>query len=147
MVSLSPIGPFGKKTRNRAKGSKAQGLAYERKFGKRLRARQARFGFPGEIFSGQWFRFKDAGGFGFAQPDFYILRADHIILFECKLTGKDEAWRQLRDLYSPLLEEFYSRPVICVQVCKNIRPESRPVDLVQTWAEVADGCTFHWINQ
>ncbi len=77
----------------------------------------------GEFFPSQWLQFVDANGPGFAQPDFYFVRPDSVLCIECKLTQHPVAWEQLRGLYAPLLEKLYARPVVCVQVCKNLRQE------------------------
>lgn len=100
-----------------------RGKAYEKSFGEHL-AKLCTDGtsplYPGELYSGQWLRFEDAGGKSWAQPDFYILQAGLNIcwIFEAKLTYVDTAVEQLNLRYSPLLDRLYpdffqQRVVVC----------------------------------
>lgn len=109
--------------RESKKGSKARGLAYEKKVKKWLERRSSSFPRESEFFFGQWLAFVDDGGSGLAQPDIYILLpGGWILLIEIKLTQTDYAEAQLEKLYKPLLEHIY-RPagICCVQICKNLR--------------------------
>ena len=56
-----------------------------------------------------------------AQPDHYIITDERILLMECKLTQTDSATPQLLSLYLPLLRFIYEKPIICLQVCQNLR--------------------------
>jgi hypothetical protein len=70
---------------------------------------------------GQWLRFEDDSGKGWAQPDFYIPQPDLIWLFECKLTFRDEALDQLGKLYGPLLAGLYPGiPQHRIVVCRDL---------------------------
>ena len=87
-------------SRPKLKGSKARGLRYERKFGRELRRRCLREG--DDLRPGQWFKFVDENGPGYAQSDVLFLRGHCLFIFECKLTYRPEGWDQLNFLYSPL---------------------------------------------
>lgn len=112
------------------KGSKAAGLAYERKFGKALPGILEGTPFAQHsIHAGQWIEFRDAAGAGFAQPDFYllppldsILLPDFGIILETKLSINTRGWFQLEKLYLPLLRKIYRIDFKLILVCKNMRP-------------------------
>ena len=88
-------------------------MRYERAVAKRL----------DQIFNathGQWFRFEDSGGWGHCQCDHLTLLPHAVVLFESKLTQAD-CRKQVNKLYRPVLELCFNRPVIAVQVCKNLK--------------------------
>lgn len=128
--------PPGLNFRRRPKGSKGKGVAYERKFHEFIKGKFAKPNL------GQWLRFFDASGEGFAQPDVFILRPLDVLLFECKLSQKASAWDQMRFLYVPLLEHLFQLPITCVQVCKNLRCDDGTI--VLDFQEISDGKTFLW---
>jgi len=126
---IPPPDKFAKRKHRR--GARAQGVAYEKLVGRKLSR-----GFlkdEGELFLGQWLSFRDANGWGLAQPDAYVVMERSVLLLEVKLTLTDSAWPQLELLYRPLLEKIYGKPVTTVQVCKKLRgflPEGMVEDLV-----------------
>ncbi len=65
--------------------------------------------------------FSDQNGIGWAKPDIYLLMEDKILLIECKLTQTETAIPQMLCLYLPLLRMIYNKPILCLQVCKNLR--------------------------
>lgn len=75
----------------------------------------------GELVLKQWILFADSNGIGWAQPDAYLVMKERILLVECKLTQSDEATPQMISLYLPLLRKIYDTPILCLQVCKNLR--------------------------
>lgn len=96
-------------------------MSYQRRVGKFLL-----MGVPNErLFAGQWISFVDSNGFGYAQPDFYVVWPDFILCFECKLSQCPEGFSQISQLYRPLLEKIYSRPVSGVLVCKFLTEEPK----------------------
>jgi hypothetical protein len=113
----------------RKRGSKAQGLTYQKKI-----ARVLKRDMPEELVADQWIRFQDANGHGYAQPDFYSVFEDRVVLFEAKLTQNDSAKDQCLKLYAPLLTYIYGRPVVSCQVFRNIR--YRPAGLITDWREL-----------
>lgn len=118
-AELRDDGPFSKQKPKR-RAHKA-GLAYEKKVGRWLN-RMIRDGeLQGELRLSQWLLFADENGIGWAQPDAYILMEKGILLMECKLTQSDVATPQLLSLYLPLLRKIYNLPILCLQVCHNLR--------------------------
>lgn len=102
--------------RARLRGVKLKGLTYERRVGKSLKAIWS------HVRSGVWFEYRDSDGQPrWCQPDHFVPLAKTVILFECKLSEKEEAWQQMRCLYAPILEMHYQLPVTCVQVCRFLR--------------------------
>jgi len=116
-------------------------LAYERKLKQKLTTEPI---FEGELFAGQWIRFEDLAGPGFAQPDCFIIQEAGILLFEAKLTQSPLAWPQMEALYAPLLRWIYQLPVSCVQVCKNLRQDEDSI--VQSFDKIFNGATLHWMG-
>ena len=106
--------------RNKLKGARAKGKRFERAFAKALQKEVAARGL-GELFIGQWIHFLDANGKGYAQPDQYLVTPAAVYLFETKLTQSDQAESQTMELYAPLLEAIYKRPVVSCEVFRNFR--------------------------
>ena len=69
--------------------------------------------------SQRWIRFADGNGPGWAQPDFYLVQPRRVICWEAKLSYVPEGLDQLTELYVPLLEHIYERPVLPILVFKN----------------------------
>lgn len=125
----------------RPKGIKAQGIGYEKKFGKFLAREISEGDLDGELYSGQWLHWLGSwlqyehgthrlkSSMAYAQPDHYILQDKCVLLFECKLTQTEEAEAQLNFLYAPLLQHLYQKPVLKIQVCKNIRHTIGPLEI------------------
>lgn len=120
----------------RGRGTKALGLAYEKKVGKVLRRL-----FP-EVFSGTWFEFLDDRS-RWCQIDHFVVLPGQVLLVECKLSEKDSAWSQMRDLYTPVLLSLYHRPVTRVQATKFLRSGRRPINDVRE-ALLCPGGEFLW---
>lgn len=83
--------------------------------------------FPGLV-TGRWIRYADVNGLGWASPDAFKELEDRILLFETKLSQTVRAESQLLELYSPLLFHIFRKPVVSIQVCRNLY--SRPVKMV-----------------
>ena len=119
-AELRPEGPFPKTRPRRA--CVKRGHAYERVLGRQLQRWNRTGVLPGELRLSQWFLFSDSNGIGWAQTDAYLLTNDNrILLLEAKLTQTDSANPQLLSLYLPLLRHIYERPILCLQVCRNLR--------------------------
>ena len=119
-AELRDSGPFHGDSKPRASHLK-KGLAYEKRAGKVLQ-RMIRDGeLSGDLYLQQWILFADAGGVQWARPDAYLVHGGGILLIECKLTQTDSATAQLLGLYLPLLRQIYNIPILCLQVCKNLR--------------------------
>lgn len=118
-AELRDDGPFPKQ-KPKQRAHKA-GLAYEKKVGRWLNRMIHNGELEGELRLSQWLLFADENGIGWAQPDAYILMEKGILLMECKLTQSDVATPQLLSLYLPLLRKIYNLPILCLQVCHNLR--------------------------
>ena len=96
----------------KVKGLKASGLAYERKVNKILRENYS-------AITSQWIHFSDINGYGYAQPDAFIEKDTFVLCIEIKLKENSVGYLQMFQLYRPLLEHIYKKPVYCLQICKN----------------------------
>lgn len=102
------------------------------------------------IKSGQWYDFEDYNGYGCCETDHELHFDEFIILLEAKLTQSDAAVGQMCKLYLPVMKLVWQKPVIPVQVCKNLRyhPEAllgdietlitKPEMKVWTWHYLGD---------
>ncbi len=133
-AELRQEAPF-KKSRTR-KASYKRGNSYERTVGRELKRQIKDGSLSGELFLGQWILFCDQYGVGWAQPDAYLLMEERILLLEAKLTQTDTAVPQLLSLYLPLLRKVYELPILCIQVCHNLR--YLPKKLVESPQEVLE---------
>lgn len=122
-------------------GTRAKGFTYQKKISRLLKRELS-----DELITDQWIHFQDANGRGYAQPDFYAVLDDRVLLFEAKLTQNDSAKDQCLKLYVPLLTYIYGRPVVACQVFKNIRYV--PGNLITDWRELlaAPGRYYLWHN-
>lgn len=109
--------PWGKGT-PKLKGARAKGKTYERTI---YRLLKRALDLEADLNYNPWIGFTDSTGTHYCQPDIYIVLPGYVLLLEVKLTQTENAEVQLLDLYAPLLEHIYSRPVVTVQVCKNLR--------------------------
>ena len=116
-VRLLQTSPWGGKS-PKLKGCRAKGKTYERTVA-RLLARS--LDSSAELFYNQWIAFTDSTGSHYCQPDLYIVLPSYVLLLEVKLTQTESAEGQMSELYKPVLEALYSRPVVMVQICKNLR--------------------------
>lgn len=145
-VQLTDEGPIISRKAPR-KASVKRGRGYERKVARALKREKDKLG--GELFIGQWLLFKDRHGYGRAQPDVYILRPDLVVLIECKLTQTESVIPQLLNLYLPLIRGLYSRRVVCIQACHNLRyvPKKLIKDPIELIDKPRPGVwTWHYIG-
>lgn len=93
--------------------------------------------------------FFDENGRGYAQSDLFLVLSDKIVLFECKLTESAGGHEQLSLLYGPLLSYIYSRPLVLVQVCKNLRRGFRRIEITSLEEAIASTSqkvlTWQWL--
>ncbi len=121
-AELRPQGPFPGKRNSASRTCVKRGNAYETKVGRFLKRQLAEGTLEGELTLKQWILFTDENGVGWAQPDAYIITEQRILLIEAKLTQTDSATPQLLALYLPLLRHiFVDVPIVCLQVCQNLR--------------------------
>lgn len=56
------------------------------------------------------------------QPDILLNPPDlPLYIIECKLSYKEAAEEKLLTFYRPILEKLYSKPICCVQACRNLK--------------------------
>lgn len=103
----------------RMKGTKAQGVAYEKLIRKQLeKAWGASFNYH------QWFSFQRTvhDKVEYCEPEMFLLFKEFILLLECKRTGRNYGRDQMLHFYAPILSKAYSRPVRSLLICKNVNP-------------------------
>ena len=85
----------------------------------------------GTLISNRWYRFVDAAGVGFCQPDHELHLQNYIICIECKLTQTHNAHLQMQELYIPVLEEVYKKKVFAIQATHTLlyKPDGLVSDL------------------
>lgn len=136
---LRPQGPWPP---SRPRGAKAQGMKYERELAKAL---------P-DATHGQWIEFGDRNGSGWAQPDLLLRGEKAILVLEAKLSWTFEGHQQIDQLYRPLCEEIWQKPVFGIVVTKHLRNLPRSFAVVRdlrTGLEAArDGqsVVLHWLG-
>jgi hypothetical protein len=106
--------------------------------------------FGAEAFVGQWIRYVDLLGPGWAEIDAYIVRPEVVVVCEVKLTQQSHAFYQMESRYVPLLRFIYQRPVVMLQICKHL-VEKIPPHLKRLPTELLihpqhDKYTCHWIG-
>jgi hypothetical protein len=116
-------------------GAKGKGITFEKKVGKVLRML-----FP-QVHSGVWFEYADAKRVGVCQIDHYVVLRDKILLVECKLSEKEEAWVQMKDLYAPILQQHYGLGVARVQATRYLRTGHK---LLNDLRMAEPGCEYLW---
>ena len=120
-AELRPQGPFPGKRNSSARACVKRGNAYETKVGRFLKRQLSEGALVGELTLRQWILFADENGVGWAQPDAYLITGQRILLMEMKLTQTDTATPQLLSLYLPLIRHIFNAPIVCLQVCRNLR--------------------------
>lgn len=128
---------------SRPRGAKAQGLRYERAFGRAAGA---------EAIIGPWFEFFDSNGPGWCQPDVLLPSGQGtLLILECKYSWVAEAEGQIEWLYRPVVEAVAGRRTAGIVVCRRLVAEiRRPV--VGTLTEaielalVGKRPVLHWIG-
>lgn len=128
----------------RLRGKYAKGMTYERKVERWLK-RHTPAGT--DLRAQPWISFLDAGGRGWARPDFLLVGATAVVLLEAKLSQTSYADAQMTSLYVPLLNFLLpGRPISRVGVFRNlnvspIRPIESPWELLAAPKELFH--TFH----
>lgn len=133
--------PFGKSPRQ--SGARALGLRFQRVVERALPA----------ALHGQWLRFRDSNGLGYAQPDILAVQSQTLpsicrgqtlfqkiafpplLLIECKLTDTSAADGQMADLYRPLLSALWPGPIHQIVVVKYLSPATSRSRVVTSWGE------------
>lgn len=134
---------------SRPRGSRAQGLRYERALAKALLERGAR--------PGQWFKYEDRNGIGHCQTDIILPLPGAIIIIECKLGNYAKGEAQLRELYLPVARAAFNKPVYGLVACRHLSPElvspQRRIEvsldhaIESAIAGAPQAPLFHWIGR
>jgi len=124
-------GPFAGRTPLRGSAAQKAGVRYERRIHDLLAQCFQQEGFA----KGQWFQFLDEGNNRrYCQVDGLTTKGP-LILFEVKIRFTSDAYFQLHQLYKPVVEKAFGRPVdALVQVCRYYDPASpfpEPVRLLE----------------
>lgn len=91
--------------------------------------------------------YEDAIGHGRAEPEAFVDLGQYVVVAEAKLTGSQYGHAQLAGLYVPLLAHIFRKPVLAIQVCKAVYPETPgpfltdPTHILTANVPVA---TWHW---
>lgn len=112
--------PPGRDGPHRRTGTKALGLAYERKVAEALTAQA-----PTKVYRGRWFEYCDRGTVRHCQPDVMLRYGEEVLVVEVKLSDTPVAYTQLRGLYLPVAREVFGRQVRGVVVAKHVKRDSR----------------------
>jgi len=127
---------------SRAKGSKYQGLKYERQLSLAIPAAK----------HGQWFQFEDRNGPGWCQTDLIFGALGRVVCLEAKYTWTSAGHHQINKLYRPILEAVYGRAVAGIVVCKTLTTETPRLwvcpDLETAVCRAASGeySVLHWLG-
>lgn len=132
-LTSSPFPP------SRASGTRARGLAYERKVGKflsRLCAKE-----EWKLWDHPWFEYNDGIRVGYFQPDFIVERPSGNLLIEVKLTYVDTRVQVQKYLKYLKVIGLVCAPVIVV---KNLTPTTP--SFVNDFNEIYPNSVLHlWI--
>lgn len=112
--------PRGIPAPRRQRGTRALGLAYERKLARAL---------PNCLHN-PWFLYEDAAGRGYCCVDVLASWRGAPVVLECKLTNVPEALTQLRELYLPVVSLAFRAPargVIVVKHATHVRSAGLPL--------------------
>jgi hypothetical protein len=125
---------------------KALGIQYEKRAAAAIVSRWS------NAVPGQWVEYVDDGGHGYAQFDVLVVAPEVVLVFECKLSETGQGRRQIEDLYKPLLEHIFERPIRGIVVARHLTRETRPEAVVGTlgsaFALAAGGVpTLHWLGR
>jgi hypothetical protein len=116
--------------------SKAQraGLLYEKRVAEYFRA------LYDEVVHGAWIKYDDRYGSGYCQPDIIIAKPSApLVVVECKLTATKGAYKQLRDMYLPVVAKIYGvdkKKIKLVQICKNLTERFAKEPMIDTLDEM-----------
>lgn len=140
-AELAQQGPPGLGVK-RPRGAKREGLRYEA-------AIASAFGPLAK--HGQWIKFEDQNGLGWAQPDILFPHLGELYILEAKYTWVPEAHTQIELLYKPLLECIFSRRAFGIVICKVLTIVAKRHEIVNTIDRAmavapASVPVLHWIG-
>lgn len=84
---------------------------------------------------GRWFHFEDVNGPGCCSPDLWFWHKSCPFVVEVKHTFILAAMTQITELYAPVMEMVYGRPVRGAVVARNLIPEALKYPLARSWSE------------
>lgn len=141
-ISCSPLNSWPDRIpkRKRGRGAKGAGITYEKKVGRILKRI-----LPVEVVSERWWLYNDLDGRHLCQTDHYAVYEDQVLVVECKLTESWIGHSQINNLYRPVLERFFQRPITGIVACK-VRTSRDNRVLIEDPREAleAPGKTFVW---
>lgn len=116
-LSLAPP-PFLRQ--RRYTGRRAEGVRYERKVQAHLLDL-----FPDTYLASPWLHFKPAGQdkWRWCQPDGLLIDLENGILtvLEVKYSHTSDAWWQVRELYTPVLQKIFPLSLWAYQACEIVK--------------------------
>ncbi len=139
--------PLGLPRPKRLRGSKGAGISYERRFAKEIQR-----GLPHAL-HGQWFEYCADGKRGYCQPDVLVHFALATLVLECKLRNVEEAQGQIVQLYSPVLQRAYNKPVRAIIVARSLSALPSDVLVARTllealqMANAGEVPVLHWLGR
>jgi hypothetical protein len=98
-----------------------------------------------EYLQGPWFRFTDDYGTRHCQPDSVLVdkQKRRITIFEIKTRDLEQGYRQLEDVYRPVLAKAYPGYTIdTVLVCKAYSNFRRLVDKIELVDGISDAMRY-----
>jgi len=95
-------------------------MSYERVVGRGLESLVR----PGDsLLVGPWFKYEDASGLGWCQPDFILVRGGRALVIEAKLKFRHGVFEELTQLYIPVVSAAIApKDVLAALVVKNVSP-------------------------
>ena len=123
----------------------ARGFAWERKAIARLTTDYPNLPFQFH----RWISYEDRSRMHGAEPDGFAVWPDWVLLVEFKLTGCAYGKAQMENLYAPLLRILFpNRPIRCLQICKNLSPDTPgPFQAIETFLDSsAPYATWNWLR-
>lgn len=119
------------------KGAKARGIRFERDLGTMLGPSWQH---------GKWFEFDDMNGMGMCQPDWIKVLPGAVLVLECKYTWVPSGRLQIAELYKPVLEHVYKRPVVGAVVSKVLVAGMDQAVASSLEDALRCGGVWHWLG-
>lgn len=127
--------------KQRLRGSQRAGLTFEKKVGEMLSEK-----FGDRVIADCWIGYDDmVFGERICSPDYLVIDVVRglITIVECKLTHTKDAWRQINDVYFPVVARLFPGfDIRGIEVCKNFEMSREyPVrpNIVTNWKQWFEG--------
>lgn len=108
--------------KRRPRGAKGLGVKFEKELAKKLPLAR----------HGQWFKFMDSNGVGYAQTDILFFSDEAVFCIEVKLGNVPAGRAQFLELYKPILEHVYERPARGIVVARYVSEDPEPKLIVHS---------------